>query len=257
MAPLVNEFKKNSNFQTKVCVTAQHRKMLDQVLNFFQIIPDYDLDLMKPNQSLHSLTANIIKSLKPIFEDFRPDFVFVHGDTTTTMASSIASFYSGIKVCHVEAGLRTLNKFSPFPEELNRQITSRICDYHFSPTLTSKINLVNENISENTILVTGNTVIDALFDSVKRIENLSSVVIDSIQGKLKLNQEVILVTGHRRENHGEGFEKICRALRKIAKLKPNVKIIYPVHLNPNVQEPVKKHLSNNENILLINPLIIS
>ena len=255
MAPLVKEFKQNQlSFETKVCVTAQHREMLDQVLDFFDVKPDFDLDLMKPGQNLYSLTATIIESLKPILEEFNPDYVFVHGDTTTTMASSIASFYSGAKVCHVEAGLRTNNKQSPFPEEINRQIAGRVCDYHFAPTVSSKKNLMRENVPEDSILVTGNTVIDALFESVKRVENLSNGVIESIKSELEDNQEVILVTGHRRENHGDGFERICLALRAIAEKKPEVKIIYPVHLNPKVQEPVKKHLSDLNNILLIDPL---
>lgn len=255
MAPLVKEFQKyNLDFETRVCVTAQHREMLDQVLDFFEISPNYDLDLMKPNQNLNTLTSSIIESLKPILDEYTPDYVFVHGDTTTTMASSIASFYSGAKVCHVEAGLRTFNKLSPFPEEINRQVTGRICDYHFAPTPTSKKNLLIENIKESTILVTGNTVIDALLESVKRVENLSNPTIDYIKSELKDGQEVILVTGHRRENHGDGFERICKAIREIAEKKPEIKIIYPVHLNPKVQEPVNRHLSDLENIMLIDPL---
>ena len=255
MAPLIKEFQKHPDyFHTKVCITAQHREMLDQVLDFFEITSDYDLDLMKPGQNLYSLTTAIIESLKPILETFAPDFVFVHGDTTTTMASSIASFYSGSKVCHNEAGLRTHNKFSPFPEEIKRQITGRICDLHFAPTEASKHNLLAENISKKDILVTGNTVIDALFESVKRIKNLSTENIENIKKCLFPDQEVILVTGHRRENHGEGFERICQALKEIAKLKPEVKIIYPVHLNPMVQEPVNRHLKDSKNILLISPL---
>lgn len=255
MAPLVKEFQKYpDDFQTKVCVTAQHREMLDQVLDFFEISSDYDLDLMKPGQNLYSLTATIIESLKPILEAFTPDYVFVHGDTTTTMAASIASFYGGAKVCHVEAGLRTHNKHSPFPEEINRQVTGRICDLHFAPTETSKQNLLAENISEDDILVTGNTVIDALFESVMRVKNLSTENIESIKKALLPDQEVILVTGHRRENHGVGFERICQALKEIAKAKPEVKIIYPVHLNPKVQEPVNRHLKDSKNILLMSPL---
>ena len=254
MAPLVKEFKKKSElFETKVCVTAQHREMLDQVLDFFNILPDYDLDLMKPNQNLYVLTATIIKSLKPILEDFNPDFVFVHGDTTTTMAGSIASFYSGAKVCHVEAGLRTNNKLSPFPEEINRQITSRICDYHFAPTETSKANLLKENISEDSILVTGNTVIDALIHSVEKVNDKPSKLIQDFSKKIG-NKEIILVTGHRRENHGIGFERICNALKKIAKDDINRLVIYPVHLNPKVQEPVNRILSGIKNIILIDPL---
>jgi len=254
MAPLAKEFQKSKDFfDTKVCVTAQHREMLDQVLGFFNIKADYDLDLMKPSQNLYELTALIIKSLKPVLEDFSPDYVFVHGDTTTTMAGSIASFYSCAKVCHVEAGLRTNNKLSPFPEEMNRQITSRICDYHFAPTETNKKNLILENISDSSILVTGNTVIDALLYSVKKVNKNPTKFVQELSKKIK-NKDVILVTGHRRENHGDGFERICKALKRIAEDDPNRLIIYPVHLNPKVQKPVKKILSRINNILLINPL---
>lgn len=255
MAPLVKEFQKHpDHFHAKVCVTAQHREMLDQVLDFFEINSDYDLDLMKPGQNLYSLTATIIESLKPILETFAADYVFVHGDTTTTMATSIASFYAGAKVCHVEAGLRTHNKLSPFPEEINRQITGRVCDIHFAPTEVSKQNLLAENISKKDILVTGNTVIDALFESVSRVKNLSTENIEIIKKALLPEQNVILVTGHRRENHGEGFERICQALKEISKAKPETKIIYPLHLNPNVQKPVKTHLGDLQNILLMPPL---
>ena len=254
MAPLVKEFKKNTKyFETRVCVTAQHREMLDQVLEFFEITPDYDLNLMKPGQNLYGLTADIITNLKPALEDFEPDYVFVHGDTTTTMAGSIASFYSGAKVCHVEAGLRTHNKYAPFPEEINRQITGRICDYHFAPTQTSEINLLKENIKQDSILITGNTVIDALVDSVKKVNENPSNFIEEIKEQIG-NREVILVTGHRRENHGVGFERICKALKRIAQDNTDRLIIYPVHLNPKVQEPVKRILSEVNNVLLINPL---
>lgn len=254
MAPLVKEFKKNPDiFETKVCVTAQHREMLDQVLDFFEIKPDFDLDLMKPGQNLYVLTSTIIESLKPILEGFMPDYVFVHGDTTTTMAGSIASFYSGAKVCHVEAGLRTNNKLSPFPEEINRQITGRICDYHFAPTETSKNNLLNENISERSILVTGNTVIDALMESVEKVNVNPSQLILDLSKKIN-NKEVILVTGHRRENHGGGFERICKALKTIALDNNDRLVIYPVHLNPKVKEPVNRILSEISNIILIDPL---
>jgi len=254
MAPLVKEFQRYQNtFDTKVCVTAQHREMLDQVLNFFEIKPDYDLNLMKPGQNLYVLTATIIESLKPILEDFNPNFVFVHGDTTTSMAGSIASFYSGAQTCHVEAGLRTNNKLSPFPEEINRQITSRICDYHFAPTEISKNNLLKENISDSSILVTGNTVIDALLKSVDKVnENPSQLVIKL--SKQIGDKEIVLVTGHRRENHGDGFERICNALKQISKDDSNRLIIYPVHLNPKVQEPVNRILSTLKNVILINPL---
>ena len=253
MAPVVKAFKKSTDFETKVCVTAQHREMLDQVLEFFDIIPDYDLDLMKPNQNLYNLTGEIINGLKSVLEEFLPDFVFVHGDTTTTMAGSIASFYSGAKVCHVEAGLRTHNKLSPFPEEINRQIAGRVCDYHFAPTDTSKQNLLQENIKESTILVTGNTVIDALLESVKRVKKKPSFNIQELS-KILEDKEMILVTGHRRENHGDGFVRICEALKIIAQDCPNRLIVYPVHLNPKVQEPVKRILKDVDNVMLIDPL---
>jgi UDP-N-acetylglucosamine 2-epimerase (non-hydrolysing) len=254
MAPLVKEFQKNNNdFETRVCVSAQHREMLDQVLTFFEIIPDYDLNLMKPGQNLYELTANIITGLKPVLEDFKPDFVYVHGDTTTTMAGSIAAFYSGAKICHIEAGLRTHNKLAPFPEEINRQITGRICDFHFSPTSTSKENLLIENIKNDSIIITGNTVIDALLQSVERVNQIPSELILSLDKQI-IGKELILVTGHRRENHGEGFERICRALKRIAEKDSNRIIIYPVHLNPKVQEPVNRILSEVSNVLLIAPL---
>tara|TARA_R110002012_G_scaffold263456_2_gene446474 strand:+ start:135693 stop:136820 length:1128 start_codon:yes stop_codon:yes gene_type:complete len=257
MAPLVKEFKKhNATFETKVCITAQHREMLDQVLSFFEIIPDFDLDLMKPNQNLYTLTADIITNLKSVLEEFKPDYVYVHGDTTTTMAASIAAFYSGAKVCHVEAGLRTFNKLSPFPEEINRSITGRIADYHFAPTLTSQQNLLRENIKEDSILVTGNSVIDALkFSSEKVIsKTFLDIEIESLKGLVDESKKIILVTGHRRENHGQGFINICKALKQLAVENANIQIIYPVHLNPNVQKPVYELLDNIDNISLINPL---
>lgn len=253
MAPLVKAFQRHSDvFDTRVCVTAQHREMLDQVLDFFDITPDYDLDLMQPGQNLYGLTAKIITSLQPVLEEFQPDFVYVHGDTTTTMAGSIASFYSGAKVCHVEAGLRTHNKWSPFPEEINRQVTGRVTDYHFAPTETSKQNLLKENVAEDHILVTGNTVIDALLDSVDKVNDNPSDFIMELSRKIA-DKEVVLVTGHRRENHGEGFERICKALKRIALDDKNRLIIYPVHLNPKVQEPVKRILSDVDNVMLIDP----
>lgn len=254
MAPLVKAFQKDNSFEAKVCVTAQHRQMLDQVLDFFAIVPDYDLDLMKPNQNLYTLTADIITKLKPVLEDFQPHYVFVHGDTTTTMAASIASFYAGAKVCHIEAGLRTFNKYAPFPEEINRQVTGRIADYHFAPTLTSKQNLLSERIAEETILVTGNTVIDALLESVERVEQIEDKEIEQLKTIVDTSKKLILVTGHRRENHGAGFIDICEALKEIALNNPNVQIIYPVHLNPNVQKPVYEILSGVDNIYLIAPL---
>ena len=254
MAPLVKAFQKYPElFEVRVCITAQHRTMLDQVLEFFNIIPDYDLDLMKPKQNLYDLTADIISSMKPILEEYQPKYVFVHGDTTTTMASSIASFYSGAKVCHVEAGLRTHNKWSPFPEEINRQITGRVCDYHFAPTTISKQNLLLENIKEENILVTGNTVIDALIESVEKVNRKPSSLIDKLSQTLG-DKELILVTGHRRENHGAGFIRICEALKEIALDDSNRLIVYPVHLNPKVQEPVNRILSDISNVILIDPL---
>jgi UDP-N-acetylglucosamine 2-epimerase (non-hydrolysing) len=254
MAPLVKEFQKHPEvFETKVCVTAQHREMLDQVLDFFTIAPDFDLDLMKPEQNLYGLTADIITNMQEVLENYKPEYVFVHGDTTTTMAGSIASFYSGAKICHIEAGLRTYNKLSPFPEEINRQITGRVCDFHFAPTETSKANLIKEYIQEDTILVTGNTVIDALLDSVEKVNQEPSELIKQLSTTLA-NKELILVTGHRRENHGAGFIRICEAIKEIAQDNTERLILYPVHLNPKVQEPVKRILSGLDNIILIDPL---
>lgn len=257
MAPLVKAFNKQTEKHiTKVCVTSQHREMLDQVLDFFDIVPEYDLDLMKPNQNLYSLTADIITGLKPILEDLDPDFVYVHGDTTTTMAASIAAFYHGAKVCHVEAGLRTFNKRSPFPEEINRSVTGCIADYHFAPTETSKKNLLNENVKEGSVIITGNTVIDALNYSFKKVNSLgyNNLEIEKLKTILIPEKKLILVTGHRRENHGEGFINICSALRQIARSDKNCQIIYPVHLNPNVQQPVYELLESIDNIHLIDPL---
>jgi UDP-N-acetylglucosamine 2-epimerase (non-hydrolysing) len=256
MSPLIKALQQQSNFTTKVCITAQHREMLDQVLDFFEIEADFDLNLMKPNQNLYNLTATIIKELKPVLEDFKPDYVFVHGDTTTTMAASIASFYAGAQICHVEAGLRTHNKRNPFPEELNRSLTGRIADFHFAPTTTAKNNLLKENIAVETIQITGNTVIDALLFSVEKLKH-TSFKINEIQGLKKildLDKKLILVTGHRRENHGQGFENICLALKTIAKNNPEVQIVYPVHLNPKVKKPVHENLEGLKNVFLIEPL---
>lgn len=255
MAPLIKEFKRQSDiFETKVCVTAQHREMLDQVLSFFDITPDFDLDIMKPDQNLYTLTGDIISALQPVLESYRPDYVYVHGDTTTSMVSALAGFYSGAKVCHIEAGLRTHNKWSPFPEEMNRQLTGRLTDFHFAPTTTSKDNLLNENIDEAKIIVTGNTVIDALIDSVNRVEDLEDKEIAALKNIIDPSKDLILVTGHRRENHGQGFVNICNALKEIAETKANVQIIYPVHLNPNVKKPVYDILDGVSNIHLITPL---
>lgn len=254
MAPVVKEFIADQDFLTKVCVTAQHREMLDQVLDFFEIKPEYDLDLMKPNQNLYTITADVITKLKDVLEDFNPDYVFVHGDTTTTMAASLASFYHGTKVCHVEAGLRTFNKRAPFPEEINRQVTGRITDIHFAPTKTSQKNLIDERVSDEDILVTGNTVIDALMESVSKVRaNIPKKIVD-IKDRFDPSKKWIVVTGHRRENFGDGFLNICKALKDIANSKDDVEIIYPVHLNPNVQGPVFELLNSTKNIHLIDPL---
>ncbi len=254
MAPLVIQFQKIERFETKICVTAQHREMLDQVLEFFEIIPDYDLDLMRPSQNLYSLTSEIILNLKPILEEFGPDYVYVHGDTTTTMAASIAAFYSGAKICHIEAGLRTQNKLSPFPEEINRQVTTRIADYHFAPTEQSKKNLLLENVNPDSIVVTGNTVIDALLESSVKVNEIYNSEINYLKTIVDNSKRLIVVTGHRRENHGTGFINICEALKDIATMNKGVQIIYPLHLNPNVREPVLKILRDIDCINLIAPL---
>jgi len=254
MAPVVKAFQNDGDFDAKVCVTAQHREMLDQVLNFFHVKPDYDLDLMKPNQNLYTLTGDIINGMKPVLEEFKPDYVLVHGDTTTSTATALAAFYSGAKVGHVEAGLRTYNKLSPFPEEINRQLTGRIADFHFAPTSMSKDNLLSEGTKNDSIVVTGNTVIDALLESVEVVNKIKdNSTINSLMKILNPEKKLILVTGHRRENHGQGFLNICDALNTLAKDK-DVQIIYPVHLNPNVQKPVYSILGDNPNIHLIDPL---
>jgi len=261
MAPLVKEFKKHPKlFDTKVCVTAQHREMLDQVLNLFEITPDYDLDIMKKNQDLYDVTANVLTKIKEVLEYEKPDTVFVHGDTTTTFSATLASYYQKIDVAHIEAGLRTGNIYSPWPEEANRKLTSCLAKYHFSPTALSKQNLIDENIDQKSIVITGNTVIDALFLVLEKIKNDANLKtkIDTILINQKLNiqenRKIILVTGHRRENFGEGFINICEALKEIALNNQDVDIIYPMHLNPNVREPVEKILSNIDNIFLIEPL---
>ena len=256
MAPLIKEFQKHSDrFETKICVTAQHRQMLDQVLEFFDITPDYDLDLMKPNQSLNSITADILIMLKPILDDWKPDFVFVHGDTATSTAAALAAYYSRCKVAHIEAGLRTWNKNSPFPEEMNRQITGRLADLHFAPTPQSRDNLLKEGVAAETIFVTGNTVIDALLYSVHKVgsDSYTNPEIEGLKKLIKKDKDLVLVTGHRRENFGQGFDNIFNALKQISQ-RPDVQIIYPVHLNPNVLGPAREILGGIENIDLIEPL---
>lgn len=256
MAPLYRKFQEEPAFDTKLCVTAQHREMLDQVLDFFEIEPDYDLNIMRPNQNLYTLTAEIITQMKPVLEDFKPNYVYVHGDTTTTMATSLAAFYFGAQICHVEAGLRTFNLKSPFPEEMNRSVTGVVGNWHFAPTETSKSNLLRENKNENQIIVTGNTVIDALLYSVEKVNQsqYSDKEIEHLKCILNENKKLVLVTGHRRENHGQGFVNICNALKELATQNPQIQIIYPVHLNPNVQKPVYDLLSKIDNIKLIDPL---
>ena len=259
MAPLVKAFEKEASIETKVCVTAQHREMLDQVLDMFDIKPDFDLNIMKSGQDLYDITSKVLLGLRDIFEEFKPDIVLVHGDTTTCSSTSLAAFYSKIKVGHIEAGLRTHNIYSPFPEEANRLITGVLANYHFSPTTTSRDNLLKENKNPNDILVTGNTVIDALFlalDKIEQNDELKSKIVNSINSQYKLqnNKKIILVTGHRRENFGEGFINICEALKTIALNNPDIDIVYPVHLNPNVQKPVHEILSDTSNVYLINPL---
>lgn len=255
MAPLVHALASDERFDAKVCVTAQHREMLDQVLSLFDITPDYDLNLMKAGQTLNDITARILLELKPVLQEFKPDVVLVHGDTATTFAASLAAYYEQIAVGHVEAGLRTGNIYSPWPEEANRKLTGALTKYHFAPTEISKQNLLQENYVEENIFVTGNTVIDALLMVKAKIEQNSE-----LQNKLAaqfpfldLNKRLILVTGHRRESFGGGFERICEALAITAKANPDVQILYPMHLNPNVREPVNRILGDIKNIILIEP----
>ncbi|CDH08071.1 UDP-N-acetyl glucosamine-2-epimerase [Xenorhabdus bovienii str. oregonense] len=255
MAPLVHALAKDAAFDAKECVTAQHREMLDQVLHLFEITPDFDLNIMKKGQDLTDITCRILEGMKPVLEEFKPDVVLVHGDTATTMATSLAAFYQRIPVGHVEAGLRTGDLYSPWPEEANRKIAGHLAMYHFAPTENSQNNLLKESISESSIFVTGNTVIDALLWVRDRI-----VSDDALSGQLaKLypfidpNKKMILVTGHRRESFGGGFERICEALAQVARAHPEVQVVYPVHLNPNVSEPVKRILHDMDNVILINP----
>lgn len=265
MAPLVKAFQKYpKQFETKVCVTAQHRQMLDQVLDFFEIKPDFDLNIMAPNQDLFDITCKVLLGVRDVLKTFNPDIVLVHGDTTTSTATALAAFYSKIKIGHVEAGLRTYNLQSPWPEEMNRQVTDRICDFYFAPTNLSKQNLLNEGIENNKIIVTGNTVIDALLFAIEKIKKdptlqkeLTSTISASGYNLRRDNEQerdYILVTGHRRENFGDGFQNICKAIKQIAIQHPELDLVYPVHLNPNVQKPVYELLSDLPNVFLINPL---
>ena len=257
MAPLVKEFSKYSDqFDTRVCVTGQHREMLDQVLKFFEIQPEFDLDLMKPDQDLYSLTASIITSIKPILEVFVPDYVFIHGDTTTSMAVGLAAFYFGTTVCHIEAGLRTYDLHSPFPEEMNRRINSVISQVHFAPTEAAKKNLVLENKSPSNIVVVGNTVIDALKFAVRKIKapGYENSKINKLKKLIKKDKKMILVTVHRRESHGSGIIRLCKTFKEILEIDPSLQIIYPVHLNPEIQKPVYNLLNQTNNIQLISPV---
>lgn len=261
MAPLVKEFEKHKDkFNTRVCITAQHRSMLDQVLTIFKIKPYYDLNIMKPGQDLYDVTINVLSNLKNVLTEFKPDLVLVHGDTTTTFAASLASFYQRISVGHIEAGLRTGNIYSPWPEEMNRKLTGSISVFNFAPTATSKMNLLREGVNKKTIVVTGNTVIDALIMAIEKIKS-DKRILNSLIKEIKSNgylfqdgRRLILVTGHRRENFGEKFIDLCRGLRMIADKFPDVDILYPVHLNPNVQKPVYNILSDVKNIFLIEPI---
>ncbi len=255
MAPVVQALANTEKIIVKVCVTAQHRQMLDQVLNLFNIQPDFDLNLMTPGQSLSDVTANILLGMRGVFASWRPDIVLVHGDTTTTMATSIAAYYEKIKIGHVEAGLRTGDIYSPWPEEANRKITGVISAINFAPTNTARINLIKEGVPEESIVVTGNTVIDSLQKITERLK-IDKYLAKEMKDKFKYlddGKKLILVTGHRRENFGEGFINICEALEVISK-RDDVQIVYPVHLNPNVQEPTKKILGFKDNIFLIEPL---
>jgi len=253
MAPLIKAFQKEISFEIKICVTAQHRQMLDQVLDFFDIKPDYDLNMMKSNQSLFDITANVLKGLEKILEGYKPDLIFVQGDTTTAFVGALAGFYKKIKVAHIEAGLRSHNKYSPFPEEINRVLIGHLADYHFSPTERAKENLIKEGIKEN-IFVVGNTVIDALFLGLNIIKHKGEEEYLDYFNFINFSKKIILVTGHRRESFGEPFENICNALKEIAENYKDVEIVYPVHLNPNVRKPVNRILNGIDNIYLIEPL---
>jgi len=254
MAPIVKAFQATRNIDVRVCVTGQHREMLDQVLNLFEITPEYDLNIMKPGQDLTDVTTAILQGLKPVFADFQPDRILVHGDTATSFAATLAAYYHRIAVGHVEAGLRTGNIYSPWPEEGMRRLTGGIADQHYTPTISSLKNLIMENIAPETIFVTGNSVIDALLEVSQRIDSNVNMNAD-LAGRfpfLDQSKKLILVTGHRRENHGDGFERICKALATLAQ-RDDVQIVYPVHLNPNVQEPVNRNLKGLNNVHLIEP----
>lgn len=281
MAPLVKAFQKEADrFETLVCVTGQHREMLDQVLQLFQVVPDHDLNIMKEGQDLYDITTRVLVGLRDVLKEARPDILFVHGDTTTSMAASLAAFYQQIPVAHVEAGLRTGDIYSPWPEEMNRQITSRVVTYNFSPTPLSKQNLLDEGIKESSIVVTGNTVIDALHAVIDKIKGDKSIqgaiketllqsglparMIDDYMSPLENKRKLVLITGHRRENFGEGFRNMCNAIKTLTEKYPDTDFVYPMHLNPNVRAPIRQifgeeaikndPLSEQRNIFFIEPL---
>ena len=256
MAPLVHALHNDERFESKVCVTAQHREMLDQVLQLFEITPDYDLNIMKAGQTLPEITSRILMEITPVLKSFKPSIVLVHGDTATTFAASLAAYYEQIQVGHIEAGLRTGNIYSPWPEEGNRKLTGAITDFHFTPTETSKQNLLRENIDPGKIIITGNTVIDALLDVIKKLETDVELK-SSLQAQFNFldeNKRLVLITGHRRESFGGGFERICEAIAHMAKEFPEVEFVYPMHLNPHVREPVSRLLADLHNVCLIEPL---
>jgi UDP-N-acetylglucosamine 2-epimerase (non-hydrolysing) len=260
MAPLVKEFENHrESFLTKVCITAQHREMLDQVLNIFKIQPDYDLNIMKAGQDLYDITSRVLLGMRDVLSEFKPDLVLVHGDTTTSASAALAAFYQQIPVGHIEAGLRTGNIFAPWPEEMNRMLTRCLTTFHFSPTITSKQNLLKENVREDQIIVTGNTVIDSLHLVLGKIHS-DTVLQDEIRlliqskGYSISGRNCILITGHRRENFGDGFINICSAIKEVARKYPDYDLVYPVHLNPNVQKPVYELLNGLTNVFLIEPL---
>lgn len=255
MAPVVKALATDPAFTTKVCVTAQHRQMLDQVLELFAIRPEFDLNLMQPGQDLFDITNNVLLGMREVYTQWQPDIILVHGDTTTTMAVSLSAYYAKVSVGHIEAGLRTHNKFAPWPEEMNRRLTGALSDLHFAPTPKARHNLLAEGVADNAIHVTGNTVIDALLDVVERLQDEQSLR-KRFEGRfnfLDSSKRLILVTGHRRENFGQGFENICTALAEIAN-RGDVQVVYPVHLNPNIQEPVKRILAKVPNVFLLEPL---
>lgn len=257
MAPLVLELASDPRFESRVCVTAQHREMLDQVLELFELTPDFDLNIMKAGQTLTDVTTAIIQGLKPILEDFKPDVILVHGDTATTFAASLAAYYQQVPIAHVEAGLRTNDLYSPWPEEGNRRLTGTLAALHFAPTETSRQNLLKEGVASSAIHVTGNTVIDALLSVVDRLSSPASPLQAQFEEQfafLPRDKRMVLITGHRRENFGGGFERICQALVNTAQQFPDVEFVYPVHLNPNVREPVKRLLAGINNVHLIEPL---